>query len=133
MQNRQAIRKAVKAALEAITGHENIGVFAQRRAEISETTSRFINVYFSEGTEARKSLSEVEDEAELIIRISSSKVLNVDDDLDAIAEPIEKLMQSYSHASIDHIERSGWSYGDENETPFSYLELTYNVEFIEEF
>lgn len=133
MQNRQTIRKAVKAAIEALPEMADVPVFAQRRVEIDSTTGRFVTVAFASGDESRKTLAEIEDEAELLVRVHSSKVLNTDDDIDETAEPIEQLLASFTHASIDDITRGGWQYGDSEEAPFSYLEITYNIEFTEQF
>lgn len=128
MSNRQQIRDAVKAKIEALSG--NAGkVYGFKRETIS-TASHAIIITLEEA-EVASLIGDDETTAVLSVLVLSPAVTDIDDALDTIATPIETAMESDRTltGNVISCQLVRWEYEREADDAMTGLRLGYRITY----
>lgn len=128
---RKAIRDAVASRLiAAFSGYQGFELFKQQRSRPQESTAHFINIFFHKG-EVTHEGDFRQDDGKLIVRFASNIQSDVDDALDSAGLLIEQALEDDSRLSalVNDIEISGWHYGQDEQTGFSWLGYAYQISY----
>lgn len=128
---RKSARQAVKYFVSGLPELAGIDIFSARNSPIGKGVNKFINVYFDIGNVNRKSMDGAVDSAKISVRLNRIISSDVQDLLDDMAKPIEQFIEDNCtlFEAVDDIQLSSYSYDDEENSTFSYLELSFAVEF----
>lgn len=127
---RKAIRDAVHAqVVTALGGEVGLEAFTHRRFSVRDGSRTIAQVFFAEG-EIDRSVSDREDQGELVIRVATRTPLDIDDQLDDMMGRIEDQLDTDPDlgGTVDWIRSSRYQYGIDEQTGFSWLAQGYRVQ-----
>lgn len=132
MISRKPVRDYLAAKISALPELDGISVLKKRRIHIDEDIKQFVNVYFIQadvditGSEESTSIANIE------IRVNSC--LPGDDDiLDNLADPITEMLDSTVNLNglTENFRLIRWSYGDDEDSAFSFFSMIYRAQLVE--
>lgn len=132
MISKKLIRDYLESEIKNIPALSNIPVFKKRRINLDDDTNQFVSLFF---VQARVDVSGMEEEtttASIEIRINSC--LPGDDDiLDDLSDPIAESFgrNSCLNGLAEDFRLASWSYGDDEDSAFSYFSMIYNINVAE--